>query len=128
MRKDLSKGVERMLSGFKLQRNGCCIYMEPPNSRYGGESSDIETHLCRRNWILIESISLLMDYVIPHMHASTNEGRRQRKQLIQDDDTVLGGNASHNIPEGMAAGAACWVDTLKPDIVSGCAGTFAWNK
>ena len=138
MKKDLSKGVERMLSGFAagvMVAASIWSLLIPAME----ESSDMGRlafiPAVIGFWIGIGFL-LLMDHVIPHMHAATNEVEGPKSSLSRTTMLVLAVTL-HNIPEGMsigvpliAGGMAKWKAVLltalsgAPTLVGGALGAY----
>ena len=106
MKKDLSKGVERMLSGFAagvMVAASIWSLLIPAIEESSGMGRLAFMPAVIGFWIGIGFL-LLMDHVIPHMHASTNEVEGPKSSLSKTTMLVLAVTL-HNIPEGMAVGA-----------------------
>lgn len=105
MKKDLSKGVERMLSGFAagvMVAASIWSLLIPAMEESSGMGRLAFIPAVIGFWIGIGFL-LLMDHVIPHMHAATNEVEGPKSSLSRTTMLVLAVTL-HNIPEGMAVG------------------------
>ena len=105
MKKDFSKGVERMLSGFAagvMVAASIWSLLIPAMEESSGMGRLAFIPAVIGFWIGIGFL-LLMDHVIPHMHAATNEVEGPKSSLSRTTMLVLAVTL-HNIPEGMAVG------------------------
>ena len=105
MKKDLSKGVERMLSGFAagvMVAASIWSLLIPAMEESSGMGRLAFIPAVIGFWIGIGFL-LLMDHVIPYMHAATNEVEGPKSSLSRTTMLVLAVTL-HNIPEGMAVG------------------------